>query len=68
MLEYDYEFENLGINKEEYKEVIKKFPILKDLKKKLDEYNDFLDAEYNSYDYESEEIFKKIFDLIKKIK
>ncbi len=60
-------FEELGIDKKEYEKVIKKFPVIKDLRKKLNEYNGFLDAEFNSDDYELGEIFKKIFDLIKNL-
>ena len=66
---YDWlNLEDLGIDRNEYKSVIEKFPVVKDLKEMINRYNNILDGEFNSNDNESLEIFKKIFDLVKKIK
>jgi len=66
---YDWlNLEDLGIDRNEYKSVIEKFPVVKDLKEMINRYNNILDGEFNSNDNESLEIFNKIFDLVKKIK
>ncbi|GAG04823.1 unnamed protein product [marine sediment metagenome] len=59
------DLEELGIDKKEYNKIVEKFPFVKELEDKINVYNSIIDGEYNDYDYEIEEIFKKIYIFIK---
>ena len=56
--------EDIGIGYKKYKQVIEKYPVIEELGDFIDNYNDFMEAEYNSCEPEGHEMFKKIFDLI----
>lgn len=58
--------EDIGISKKKYEQVIKKYPVVKELEDFINKYNDFMADEYNSVECEGGEIFKKILNLLSK--
>ena len=59
--------EKLGIEIKEYDKVIEKYPVIKELEDKLDDYTGILEYEYSAYEEiePTEMMFKQIFDLVK---
>ena len=63
-----FDLESLGINENEYNEIIKKYPIIKELDKVLERYDEEFYGEWGSgISAEENEIFEGIFNLIIKL-
>jgi len=57
--------EELGIKEKEYKQIIKKYPVIKQLEDFIEEYNDFMESEYNNCECMGGDMFKKIYNILK---
>ena len=58
------DIKEMGISKIGYKRIINKYPVIKELEDFINNYNDFMESEYNSCECEGCEIFKSIFYLL----